>query len=39
MGVEADNLTEEMLDAKILHDNGECDEYCEWCREDENDET
>ena len=35
MGDHADELTELMLDMKALHDIGECDESCDWCREEE----
>jgi hypothetical protein len=36
MGDMADQLTEDMLDAKSLHDAGLCDGWgCEWCREEE----
>ncbi len=32
MGDMADQLTEDMLDGKALHDAGKCEMGCDWCR-------
>jgi len=33
----ADDLTNDMLDARAVHDAGQCEGDCEWCREPEQD--